>query len=361
MTKKEFLGRLAKEEERVDLLLQLKRETLPLVLWGNGSLAYSVYSVLEENGIPIACCMIDGLEEDIEGEAYPIYTRAHVLQKYAEFAVVVGHSVYEKGMELLGECEAVKKCYCLVNVCYRTYKRMSFSFVNEHADDYRQTANLLYDELSRECLLGYLNSKLTERMDFLLPCTEEKGDYFENMIYKVTDNEAYVDVGAYDGDTIKDFLRAADGKYEHIYAIEPETAAFCTMKEYVKERKLQDVTLFSCGTWDKETTLYFSEDAQVSGVVEDSTISIYVNALDNLLEGKRVSMIKVNFLDGVYETLMGAKKILKEQRPKLIIKVGFDEWALIRIPKLIQQLNSEYKLYLRYATAMPARLILFAI
>lgn len=361
MTEREFFERLSSEEARVDLLGELKKEVLPLVLWGNGSLAYSIYSVLKQNGITIACCMVDGLVEEKEGEDYPIYTREHVMQKYSEFAVIVGHSIYEKKSQIMEECKAVKRCYCLVNVCYRKYMRISYPFVREHAEDYIRTANLLQDEMSRECLMGFLNSKLTEKVDYLLPCVKEKGDYFNNTLYEVTENESYVDVGAYDGDTVKEFLKATNGKYDHIYAIEPETAAFNSMKKYVEEKRLENVTLYSCGTWNEETVLYFSEDAQVSGIVGNSTVSIRVTKLDNLLIDKEVSMVKINFLDGVYETLIGATGLLQKQKPKLMIKVGFDEWTLIRIPELIRQINPEYKLYLRYASAIPARLILFAV
>ena len=54
------------------------------------------------------------------------------------------------------------------------------------------------------------------------------------------------------------------------------------------------------------------------------------------------------------------EKILKEKKPKIMIMVGFDEWSLIKLPRLIKLINKEYKLSLRYASAMPARLILFA-
>ena len=82
--------------------------------------------------------------------------------------------------------------------------------------------------------------------------------------------------------------------------------------------------------------------------------------MDDLLSGNDVTIIKINFLNGVCETLDGAANIIKKQMPKLVIMVGFDEWGLIKIPKKVKELNSNYKISLRYASAMPARLILFA-
>ena len=61
------------------------------------------------------------------------------------------------------------------------------------------------------------------------------------------------------------------------------------------------------------------------------------------------------------ESLEGAENILREQKPKLAITVGFDEWGIIKIPQIIKKINSDYKIYLRYGAPMPARLILFAV
>ena len=53
------------------------------------------------------------------------------------------------------------------------------------------------------------------------------------------------------------------------------------------------------------------------------------------------SIIKINFLNGVKETLQGTEKLIQKCHPKIIITVGFDEWGLIDIPQIIkeQQLN----------------------
>lgn len=97
---------------------------------------------------------------------------------------------------------------------------------------------------------------------------------------------------------------------------------------------------------------------QVSDRGGETKLKVY--KLDDLLKNKKVSIIKINFLTGVCETLEGASGILKEQMPKLMIMAGFDEWGLIQIPQMIKAINSHYKIAIRYAAAMPARLILFA-
>lgn len=361
MTEQEFMERIQQPDSEADLIEKLKKEPLPIVMWGVGSLAYNVKRLLERNGIKLACCMVDGTVNKEEYEGIPIYSRDVVVEKYPEFALVFGHSYYEEREEIQEKCPAVKRCYCLVNICYGQWERMKYSFVKEHAKEYRDSMLLLEDGLSKECLLSYLNCKLTEDVGYLFPCMREKASYFRNPFYAVTAEEDFVDVGAYTGDTLEEFLNATSGKYSHVYAFEPEKEAYTELAEFVEKRSLDNISLYGCGCWKESTVLCFSENEESSGITEkDSSVTISVVALDEILKGKKLTLIKINFLDGVYETLEGAKQILCEQKPKLVMTVGFDEWALIRIPQLIRRLNPEYKLYLRYVAAMPARLLLFA-
>ena len=90
-------------------------------------------------------------------------------------------------------------------------------------------------------------------------------------------------------------------------------------------------------------------------------MEIAVDTLDNMLKGETVTLVKINFLVGVKETIEGMKKIMVQSKPKLVVTVGFDEYALLLIPALIKTINPAYKIYLRFADAMPARLLLFAV
>lgn len=361
MTEHDFLKKIKRNDAEEELLQKLKKETLPLVMWGIGSLAYNVKRLLEHNGIKLSCCMVDGevTTEDYNGT--PVYTREVIMKRYEEVALVFGHSYYEKREEIQKECPVVKRCYCLVNICYGQWERMKYSFVKEHAGEYRDSMLLFEDELSRDCLLGYLNCKLTDDVGVLFPCAEEKASYFQNPFFEVTKQEEFLDIGAYTGDTLEEFLRVTGGNYKHIFAFEPEKEAYRALTEFVERKELKDISLYQYGCWKESTVLHFSENEESSRITEkESLVTIPVVALDEVLVEKRITLIKINFLDGVYETLEGAERIMRRQKPKLVMTVGFDEWALIRIPPLIRRLNQEYKLYLRYAAAMPARLLLFA-
>lgn len=353
----DFFSQIVAPELQNDILATMKAETLPLIIWGGGSMSYSVRKILKSNDIPITACWIDNAE-NVELDGIPVMPIDEIVEKYGTVNVVFGHSKYELADTILYK-NGINKYFCLINVCYEQWNHLPYKFVEMHAEDYYTTYRFLEDELSKECMVAFLNCKLTEDFHYLLPVCQETVSYFVNPFFDIGDAENLVDVGAYDGDTIREFLQVKHS-YNQVYAIEPEVKSFLRLKEYVESEKLEDIKLFQCGCWNSNTILYLRKDEESSSVELNGEEKLKAYKLDDLLTGKNVSIIKINFLNGVCETLEGAVGIIKNQMPKLIITVGFDEWGLIRIPQKIKALNPNYKVSLRYAAAMPARLILFA-
>ncbi len=64
-----------------------------------------------------------------------------------------------------------------------------------------------------------------------------------------------------------------------------------------------------------------------------------------------------------YEALLGLKNKIKKYKPKLAISVYHNNDHLWQIPKLIYELNPDYKFYLRYygGPILPTEYILYAI
>lgn len=358
MTKEAFLRKIKKPEDNTGILEKMKSQKLPLIIWGGGSLAYSVRRLLRREGLSITACWIDCCKRGERIDGIPVMELDEIHQKYGRVNVVCGHSRYELADDVKNKYAFIEEVYCLVNVCYGQWKAITYDFVESHVNEYFKTYELLEDEKSRECMIAYLNCKLNEDYRYLLPCCGEKAGYFRNPFFKMTEYEDYVDVGAYDGDTIREFLGTVSS-YNNLYALEPEKDSYAKLVEYGKREGLKNIFYFPYGSWKEDTFLCFEENEESSGIgTGEGDLQVY--RLDTLLANKRVTMIKINFLAGVAETLQGAAGILKEQKPKLAVTVGFDEWGMIRIAQAIKELNPDYKIDLRYAASMPARLILFA-
>lgn len=346
------------QKDGEDPIESLMKEKLPLILYGGGSMSYSIRKILNSHNIKIAACWIDNaISEKLDD--IPIMSYECICEKYEKFNVIFGHSKYELA-DKISIRENVNKCYCLVNVCYGQWKHLSYKTVASHMNEYFETISLLEDDLSRQALIAFLNCKISEDYHFLLKVCTETASYFNNPFFKIQDDEILVDAGAYVGDTIQEFISKGGCKYNKIYAYEPEKNSYNALQEYVETNQLANVELGNWGLWDKNTVLSFSDDDESSSIVSNGVNQIAVKCLDDILEGEKVSMIKINYYDGLLETLRGARNILMKQKPNLAVMVGFDEKTIISVPQLIKKINPNYKLSLRYAAAMPCRLILFA-
>ncbi len=343
----------------IDVLKKDVADGYPVVMWGAGSLSASMQKMLFQNGINIDAVLVNKQSCD---ECYEtqVFSYEEIVCKYKKFDLVCGHSRYELVDQFLHEHAEINRIFCFVNVCYGQWEGISSEFIMNHIDEYEQSYGLFDDDLSRDCFAAYLNSRSNEDYRYILPCYREKVSYFRNPFFELKDHEVYLDVGAFDGDTIREFLSADwnEKKWEKIIAIEPEALSRNKLERYVNSLSLDNIVTYSNGCWDKEDTLLFNISDESSSI-DDHGVKLEVKRIDEQFINDGVTLIKINYLNGVVETLKGAEKVLKMNKPNLAITVGFDEWGIIHIPQIIKKINPSYKLGLRYASPMPARLILF--
>ena len=84
-------------------------------------------------------------------------------------------------------------------------------------------------------------------------------------------------------------------------------------------------------------------------------------ALDEVLDKKRVTFIKMDIEGAEREAILGAKKIISEQKPKLAISVYHHPKDILVLPKLILHINGDYTFYLRHYALSTSETVLYAI
>lgn len=359
----EFEKKLKFGPRPLSLSERLRKEELPLVLWGIGDVGAEVKHYLDDNGISVAAAWVDNIEQGKYFEEVPVYSWETLKTMYEKCNVILGHSHYDYGRRIERE-ECVEKVFYLIDSAYARYESADPQFIHDHLEEYYDTYMLLEDDVSRESMVAYLNCKMNDEIGYILDCVKKEQNFFNNDIFKVSSQEVYVDVGAYDGDTLGLFLEECGGEYRKIYALEPENDNFSKLQKYVAENKLQNVVLEQQGTWKEKTTLFFDAKQQQRSAIDvdrKEGTTIHVDALDNILQRENVTLIKINFPDGAYETLQGSKDILERCAPKLAVIVGNDEKAMIRLPQLVKRQRPDYHIYFRFSTCMPYRLYMYAV
>lgn len=338
MSTEDFLDLIRKNSVSFDKVNYLKNTTYPIVLWGAGSLAVSVYNFLKENKIRIVACLVDieNLEDDYFFDI-PIYNLSKIKKLYDKVDVIIGHSRYEKGSLIKEKNENINEVIYFCNICYGQYKSVDLDFIKKNIYKYIEAYEYLNDDRSKRAFIAYINSKMNDDIRFIQECIgEEKNNYFNNELFKINHKEIYLDLGAYNGDTIREFLNESYGKYKKIIAFEPEKKSFLEL----------------LNTYGNSNN--------------DMGEQIRVVKIDDEVKDS-VSVIKINYMQGVLETLQGAENLIKENMPKIAIVVGFDNMTVINVILYFKWLNNrlegtqkKYDIILRFNAVMPARLIFFA-
>lgn len=180
----------------------------------------------------------------------------------------------------------------------------------------------------------------------------EISQYFPDFIReRMGEDEVYVDVGAYTGDSIEDFLEAVNGKYDKIYAFEPDQTNLQVLKENLNGVRVYCMPYGAGST--NETTFFYrdgqdtNDTAKVVKTKEEANMQIEVVRLDDAIS-EMVNYIKMDIEGMELEALKGAEELIKKYRPKLAVSVYHKKEDLIDIPRYILGLNLGYQIFLRH-------------
>jgi FkbM family methyltransferase len=186
--------------------------------------------------------------------------------------------------------------------------------------------------------------------------------YFD--MFEPNENEVFMDVGCLNGETSKEFSDWCNGKYERIYAFEPDEICWPNCKKTFEKYQMKNVDFIPKGAWSKEDTLYFSgTGAGGSGIVNTNNAycSIPVTSIDSILDGKRVTFIKMDIEGSEMEALIGAEQSIRKYKPRLAVCIYHKRDDLWTLADYILKLNPDYKLYMRHYCTCEWETVLYAV
>ena len=218
----------------------------------------------------------------------------------------------------------------------------------EHIDDYIWLYNNLKDYTSKKILFAILNNWYQYDFSTLKECMNYNyKHYFDLDVIPNCDNQVFVDVGAYIGDTTLDYIKIYNN-YKKIYCYEITNYTMAILKNNLGEYKniVYKNKAVSC-----ENSIMYLKNSLVNSsanqVDNNGEIEIETVSLDNdILE--KIDMIKMDIEGSEYNALIGAKNHIINDNPILLISVYHNNEDLWKLPKLIYEYNNNYNFYLRY-------------
>lgn len=219
----------------------------------------------------------------------------------------------------------------------------------EHFDDFDEVWRKLADDKSRKVYEAVLKFKISGDPAVLREAFSAPAHEFETII-KPEFGSCYVDLGAYNGDTIQSFVKMC-GKCGQIVAFEPDKRNF---RKCVKRLIGYDNIYFiNACAWSCDGLIPFSQSAGRQSKAGEGELTA-ARSLDSVLNGKRCDVIKIDVEGAEYQALKGAERTIKEYTPALAVSAYHRAYDLIDLPRLIWEIVPEYKLYIRQPPYYPA-------
>ena len=337
-----------KEENVWDFL---KKDGKPVMIYGMGNGAEKIISTL--NTYQITVSEIFASDEFVRGHSflgYKVLKYSEVCEKYDDFNVVLAFATHlENVIENIKKINSEHKVFA-PDVPVAGGGLFTREYVKEHNDDFDFVYEHLADEKSKKDYIDILNFKVSGKVDYLLNSFCDKESIYRNIL-RLNDSESIVDLGAYDGDTIREFTTYTKGKYNKIIALEPDAKSY---KKLIKNTaEMKNLETYNMGAWNEKDTLIFAKEQSRNSHISASGVPIKVTDIDSLIDYP-VTMIKMDIEGSEMKALDGAKRIIKTYLPKLYVCAYHRNEDLFALGKKILSLNDKYMLYFRHSVYIPA-------
>lgn len=303
---------------------------------------------------------------------YP--TLDHFIERNGEKPIVIFGAGYEGGIAV----EIIKHTQyasCLYGICDNNKELWG-------EEKYGFPVMSIYDLLTKDKEVIYILASSRYNYQFLCQLLN-LGVYQENIfisqyggflaaqrgwqyfdVFQPYKHEVFIDAGAYDGKTSKEFINWCHGEYDSIYMFELNE----DMKSVCYRNLETDKKIFFTGkgVWNKNSRLRFWDSQSAAHIDEKSSDSengnfAQVCTIDSEVMGENITFIKMDVEGSELKALQGAQNTIKKLKPRLAISVYHKLDDTVNIMKYLLELNPEYRFYLRHYSACQWETVLYAV
>lgn len=233
-------------------------------------------------------------------------------------------------------------------------------FFSANAKRIETVKNMLADEESKIVFTKLIHMR--QYYDIKdIPPYNHFDQYFSKDIISFTDDEVFLDCGAFNGYTSIDFIKRCP-HYSKIVLFEPQKNILPILKKRMK--RYQQVFIIPKDCADGEYTAQLSlagESSTVTNTTDNSTCEISLTSIDSCPECNNATFIKMDIEGSEYDALNGAKKTIKKNKPKLAISIYHSDEDMLRLAEYIHELVPEYRLFIRAHRPGIAETVLYAV
>lgn len=345
-----------------DLWTYLKNTDKKIVLYGMGDGADKIKRVLDGRDIDVSDIMAsDGFVRGQSFMGHRVKTLSEIEDEYGDGAVILvcfGSRLPEVMENIYGIAQ--KHELYAPNVPVTGDGVFDLEYANANKDELQKVYKMLADEQSKKVFENVIRYKLSGDIKYLKECETPSDEKFD--LLNIGIEETVVDLGAYDGDTLIEFLNGTSMQFRKLYAMEPDNKNYRKLKRSLYMIGSARLEAYNAGAWDEDTTITFNMRAGRGSTASDSVSKarrplqyrdIKMMKTDTMLRGDEATYIKIDVEGAEENALRGAKETIASFRPKLNIALYHRNEDIFKLPLLVNDLNRKYKFYMRHHPYIP--------
>jgi FkbM family methyltransferase len=283
----------------------------------------------------------------------------------AEKLVSLRHTLSKPALVLI--------CSAQINACNQIRSQLRDSGLTHTAVDafvfkkneekIKAVCDSLEDDFSRDVYAQMIIARVNNSP---VPESSVSGDQYFSLpqFLERSEKEVFVNLGAYVGDTVEQYINKRAGMFRRIYAFEPDALNFSALAHRANRLKnewaLPDdkLTVIRGGVGIKTERILFaaqppqtSSSARLGGnfVTEktENAEEVTVYAVDDYFKEQYVSFINADIESYELNMLRGAQSVIRRDKPLLAVSIYHNATDMYSIPLFIRKLCADYKLKIR--------------
>lgn len=323
----------------------LKETPLPIAVFGTGNGADRVFEEFERLEICVsAVCASDGFVRKRAFHGFEVKSVSALEEEFGDFVIALCFA--SPLPEVMDNIKNISLRHKVIMPSVPVFGDNIFNkeFLKNNLEEIEKAYNFLTDEKSKTVFENIVRFQITGDLNYCFDCESHKDEAFE--ILDLNENESFLDLGAYRGDTINEFLHYAKN-YKQIVAIEPDKRTF--KKLQINCENLDNCITLNNAVWNESKELFFDGNKGRGGSAKDSGDSIYSITVNELSDkyGK-FTYLNIDVEGAEKEMLLGAVNTLQQNKPKLCMAAYHRSEDIFALVNQIKEINDDYKIYLRH-------------
>ncbi|MBR3961497.1 MAG: FkbM family methyltransferase [Clostridia bacterium] len=333
-----------------DLWNYLKTVSKPIFLYGTGNGADKILDELIRLNISVSGVFAsDGFVRSRTFRGFPVQSYSAVKQQFGDIIVLVAFGSYLTDViDNIKRIASENELYAPDVPVIPDGTIFNLEYARAHRAELEKVYNLLCDELSKKTFYNTVMYKLSGKLEYLFDCETDKSEIISKLGLHNTKN--YIDLGAYNGDTVAEFLEY-NANYEKIIAVEPDKKNFRKLSNNIGE--LNGVELINAAVGEKNGEVLFRMSGGRNSAVGDTGAEIRQVCVDDFGITKSL-YIKFDVEGAEENAIRGAENTIKGVCPILNIAAYHKNSDIFSIPLLVKSINNDYNVVMRHHPYIPA-------